>query len=215
MFEAATRPLRVWFANNQSLPREGAKPDAALLEEMDGLRYASSLRASVNRYGSWYNFDYWHCLGFGARRDTVARSVKQMTVLEGLIETALNDPQLSEVQDFLRHFQTQAESAFKKFYQDVQSLGENAYLEQLKADYDYWNNCTSRWGGGHGYISVIRRWTKDWFSTEPRVQRYEFIEREVQRLWRELIKQLDEQLAYGREEDAESAESEAAIPSPS
>jgi hypothetical protein len=201
VFAAAIRPLRVWFAKNQSVPQGGGKPDTALLEEMDGLRYASSLRASVNRYGNWYNFDYWHCLGFGGRRDVVARSADQITVLKGLIETALSDPQLSEAHDFLRHFQTQVEGGLIQFYQDVQTLGESAFLDQLKEDHGYWNMCTSRWGGGPGYKSDISRWTGEWFSTKDRIPRYTFIEQEIQRSWRELIQRLDEQLASVRRED--------------
>ena len=153
------------------------------------------------RYGNWYNFDYWHCLGFSGRRDVVARSADQITVLKGLIETALSDPQLSEAHDFLRHFQTQVEGGLIQFYQDVQTLGESAFLDQLKEDHDYWNMCTSRWGGGPGYKSDISRWTGEWFSTKDRVPRYTFIEQEIQRSWQELIQRLDDQLASVRRED--------------
>ncbi len=195
IFNAAIRPLRVWFANNQELPTEAERPAATLLEKMAELRYVSSLRASVNRYGNWYNFDYWHSLGFGARSDVVARSADQVTKLRGLIETSLNDPDFSEVHDFLRHFQKEVEAELIQFYQDVQTLGETAFLEQLREDHDYWNKCSARWGGGPGYKGDLMHWTNDWFSEEDRLQRDEFIEKEVENRWQDLIGKLDQQVA--------------------
>ena len=58
-FQAATRPLRIWFTQNSELATLQQDIDVALLEKMDGIRYASTLRASVNRRGTWHNFDYW------------------------------------------------------------------------------------------------------------------------------------------------------------
>ena len=68
VFDAATKALRNWFVANAGLPATDAEVHSALIEEIDGVRYASSLRASVNRKGSWHKFDYWHGLGFGTRR---------------------------------------------------------------------------------------------------------------------------------------------------
>src|SRR5207249_10690779 len=131
VFEKAIRPLRVWFSDNLLLPANDQKIQAALLEEMKELRYVASLRASINRLGNWYNFDYWHGLGFGTRRKTVERAAEQITVLKGLIANALNDHELEEAHNFLRHFQRQVETGVAQFYQEVQTLGEAAYLDQL------------------------------------------------------------------------------------
>jgi hypothetical protein len=93
-----------------------------------------------------------------------------------------------------------------QFYQDVQALGETAFFDQLKADVANWNTCSSRWGGGPGYKSDIGRWTDDWFSRQERRHRYEFIEQEIQRRWRELIAILDQQVTSQRsQEDAAAA----------
>jgi transcriptional regulator with XRE-family HTH domain len=205
VFEAAVRPLRVWFANNQSLPKGNIHAEKELLEDMDGLRYASSLRASINRHGHWDNFDYWHGLGFGARRETVERSANQTTVLKGLIATTLSDPESAGAHAFLRHFQSQVETGTAKFYQDVQTLGEAAFLDQLTDDSAYWSTCYNRWGGGPGYKNDIRHWTDEWFSDSNRKDRYDFIESEVQRRWRELVERLQVQLASVRRENEAAA----------
>ena len=195
VFEAAIRPLRVWFTNNELLPGDAEDVESGLLEtEMDGLRYAASLRASVNRRGNWHNFDYWHGLGFGTRRETVARSAEQIKVLKGVIDIALKDEELVEAHDYLAHFQTQVESSTTHFYQEVQTLGEAAFLDQLGDDHAYWNRCYGRWGAGSGYKNDIRRWTGEWFSEAQHRERCQFVENEIQRRWREMLCGLASQL---------------------
>ncbi len=207
VYLAATRPLRVWFEHNQALPDNDQEVQGSLLEEIDDLRYASSLRASVNRRGSWHNFDYWHGLGFGTRRETVARSAEQVTVLKGHIATGLNDSDLGPAHDFLRQFQAEIDRSLNQFYQDVQTLGETAFLGQLQAAQDYWLRCAQRWGGGPGYKTDIKRWTESWFESDARRERHEFIEAEIQRRWRELIDRLDAQVAsFERTDDRDSAQ---------
>src|SRR5206468_2115975 len=101
----------------------------------------------------------------------------------------------------LYHFQSQVEMGVAQFYQEVQTLGETAYLDQLGKDSTYWNKCSDRWGKGPGYRNDIRRWTGEWFADHH--DRSEFVENEIQRRWGELIRNLDEQLAStGSEEEA-------------
>lgn len=194
-FLAATRPLRTWFAQNSQLAPKEQNVETALLEKMDGIRYASTLRASVNRRGSWQNFDYWFGLGMGTRQETVARTADRITVLRGLVQIALGDADLAEVHDFLRHFMKQIETMIATFELGVQSLGETAFFEKLREDQDYWNQCRQRWGGGAGYKIDIRRWTDTWFDSPLREERYHFIEQEIQQRWTEMIASLDAQLS--------------------
>lgn len=205
VFVAATRPLHIWFASNQQLPSINRQPPETLLQEMDSLRYAASLRASVNRFGDWYNFDYWHCLGVGARRAVVTRTAELATVLKGIVVNALNDADLGQAHDFLRHFQTQVDALFTQLYQDVQALGESAFLDQLKTDLAYWSECSGRWGQGPGYKSDIRQWTDTWFSNREHQRRCEFIESEIQRMWRELLNKLSEQITSAQPDESARA----------
>ncbi len=205
VFVAATKPLHIWFASNQQLPSINRQPPAILLQEMDSLRYAASLRASVNRFGDWYNFDYWHCLGVGARRTVVTRTAELATVLKGIVVNALNDADLEQAHDFLRHFQPQIDALFTQLYQDVQALGESAFLDQLKTDLAYWSACSGRWGRGPGYKSDIRQWTATWFSDEEHQRRCEFIESEIQRMWRELLNKVNEQITSAQPDESARA----------
>ncbi|HEU5070606.1 MAG TPA: helix-turn-helix transcriptional regulator [Verrucomicrobiae bacterium] len=195
VFEAATKDLRNWFASHATLPPADMEVQSALIEEMDGLRYASSLRASVNRRGNWHNFDYWHGLGFGTRREAVARAAKQVEELKVLIAAVLRDDQLSPAHDFIKHFANELEKSVSDYYQWTQSLGEGAFQNQLGEDFDYWKRCQDRWGGGPGYKTEIRQWTSRWFDADASKQRSEFVETELQRQWKELFQQLNAQLS--------------------
>jgi hypothetical protein len=186
IFEQATKPLRTWFANNREINAPPTPVQGALLDEMQTVRYVGYLRAAVNRRGRWDNFDYWFGLGFGARREAVARATSQMIELKGLIKTALNDPDLCDAHGFLSHFQAQVEDIFKSFEIDVQQLGESAFAEQLRADHTYWEQCQGRWGKGSGYKDDSRRSTSDWCPQASRKARNEFIKKEIQRKYKHI-----------------------------
>jgi transcriptional regulator with XRE-family HTH domain len=191
VFEAATKALRNWFTSHTGLPKADTKVQSALIEEMDGLRYASSLRASVNRRGHWHNFDYWHGLGFGTRREAVARGAKQVDELKVLIAAVLRDEDLSTAHDVIKHFANELEKLTGDYFQWTQTLGEGAFQKQLGDDFDYWRRCQERWGGGPGYKTAISGWTSSWFGADAGKQRREFIETALQLQWKELFKKLD------------------------
>jgi len=195
VFEAATKDLRNWFASHTGLPKADVEVQSALIEEMDGLRYASSLRASVNLGGHWHNFDYWHGLGFGTRREAVARAMKQVEELKVLIAAALRDQDLSTAHDFIKHFSNELETSVGAYYQWTQTLGEGAFQNQLGEDSEYWRKCQGRWGGGPGYKTAISGWTSSWFDAESSKERSEFVEAELQRQWKELFRKLDTQFS--------------------
>ena len=197
VFQAATRALRNWCARNGQLPKPKAEVNGALLKEMAGLRYASSLRASVNRRGNWHNFDYWHALGFGTRSETVARSAGQVSELKILINSALQDVEFEMAHDFLRFFLAEYEKDVANLYAWAQDLGEAAFKAQLSEALKYWADCQGRWGGGGGYKDQIRTWTQDWFSDEARQSREVFIDTEVNRRWKEILAELSEALSSG------------------
>ncbi len=190
VFEHATKPIQTWLENNQQTTGEIHRVYEALLEEMDSLRYAASLRASINRRGNWHNFDYWHGLGFGARRNAVSISQTQVTELKGIIKNALNDDDLEQAHGFLRQFLAQVEDAIASLFIDIQQVGETAFAEPLRGDHDYWNKCQQYWGMGRGYISDIRSETNTWFSAEARNARHEFLKAELQKRWIKMIESL-------------------------
>lgn len=185
--EEVGRRVHVWCQTNESIPDGEPHVEQALLVNMDQLRYASSLRASVNRRGDWYNFDYWHGLGYGSRREAVARTAKQVAELKAVLKNLSEDGNLADAHGFISHLSAEVESAVNEFFQDIQSVGEAAFGDQLREDAGYWQRCRDRWGGGAGYKVEIRRWTDEWFSEERRAERRKFIESELQQRWRKVV----------------------------
>jgi len=191
VFNEATKALRNWFASNSGLPLADIKVQNELIGDMDRLRYASSLRASVNRRGNWDNFHYWHGLGFGTRSEAVARAAKQVDELKVLIAAVLRDGELSLAHDLIKHFGNELEKAVMDYSKWTLSLGEGAFQGQLGDDSEYWKKCQDRWGLGKGYKIDVSRWTSSWFDTDAGKKRKVFIENELQRQWNDLLKKLD------------------------
>jgi hypothetical protein len=194
-FEAATKAVREWLVNNGVLPKLAFDVHANLIKEMQGLRWASSLRASINRRGHWHNFDYWHGLGFGARSETVSRCEAKIDELKKLVSDAMANPGFTPAHGFLGHFTAELEKAIKAFYEWVQTLGESAFKSQLGDDAAYWARCRDRWGGGGGYRDAITEWTEGWFSETARKEREAFIEGEIQARWAEMLAKMNEALS--------------------
>ena len=199
VFQSATRAFRNWSAVHVELPKPAAEAKSALLKEMAGLRYASSLRASVNRRGNWHNFDYWHALGFGTRSETVVRTMAAVEELRILFKAALRDDEFEVVHDFLSISLAEFETSVASFYEWAQALGESAFKAQLSADLQYWADCQNRWGGGPGYKDEIKTWTQNWFSDEARRAREVFIEAEVSRRWKEILAKFTHTISSGSE----------------
>ncbi len=204
--DEVARRVRVWCDSNGIIPDGEPHVEKELLTDMAGLRYASSLRASVNRRGDWYNFDYWHGLGFGSRGEAVARTGKQIAELKAVLKNLSEDPNLADAHGFLEHLATELEAAVNEFCQDIQSIGEAAYGDQLRADDAYWQRCRNRWGLGRGVYKLdIRQWTDDWFSEEQRAERRRFIESELQRRWRMVVDGIRSRVASATQLDVPAA----------
>lgn len=186
-FETVTRRVQVWTEANKVIPDGEPHVEKALLTDMDGLRYAASLRASVNRRGDWYNFDYWLNLGYGARREAVVRTEKQIAELKAILKNLSEDAGLADAHGFLAHLISEVDASANEFLQYIQSVGEAAFGDQLRDDNGYWQRCRDRWGEGSGYKMDIRQWTDDWFSEEQRAERRRFIENELQRRWHTVV----------------------------
>jgi len=200
VFQAATKPLRIWFSKNGQLPEAIADSHGKLLQEMAGLRYVASLRASVNRKGSWYNFNYWHGLGSGTRYQTVQRSTEQVNVLKVLINAALQDNEFEPAHDFLKFFLSEVDRTVSEFNKMAESLGETAFEAELSGDFSYWSKTQGRWGQGPGYRDDIKNWTNDWFSEEKRKEREQFINAEVQKIWQKMLLELSAQISSKEQE---------------
>ncbi len=206
-FDVATPPLKRWCANNTVLADiphridvqidpyriDPYRIDAALLEAMAQV-HVQSLRKSVKCQGEWYKFAYWPSLGFGARRTAVARSKGQLLNLRVFVRVFLDDSKYESTHNFLRHFLLQIDREANAFVIAVQQMCQTAFAKQLKKDGEYWRWCEERWPGT-GYRDDVGLCTKRWFDATGRKAKHEFIEAQIQRLWKEMVESLAEQLS--------------------
>jgi len=206
VFEQATHPLSHWLGRNRELEGEYVHADAELDAEMRGVRYVSSLRASVNRRGDWQNFDYWQGLGFGVRRNVVDRSRNQLAAVKAILDNARSDPDSELAHGFLDHFSTKLDEDVRTFLLEVEQLGAVAFAEKLGDDDSYWRQCQERWGAGKGYKDDIRAWTQAWFESEEREKMHQFIEAEVDRRWAGMIDSLSHLLDAGAASSTDSSD---------
>ena len=61
-------------------------PESLRESIVDKSTYASSVRASVNRRGSWYNLNFYDVLAYGARAIFVAASERKLNKLEAVLD---------------------------------------------------------------------------------------------------------------------------------
>ncbi len=197
LFELALAPVREWIAAHGHLP--GGVPDVQsyLLRDMGKLRYVSSLRASVNRYGAWGRFDYWLGLGTGARMEVVSRYEGPLKDLKALVNSAAANEQFSPVHNLIKHFMSEVEKAESDYGLWAEGLGSTAFKAQLKEDATYWVECKARWGQGPGYRDDVQEKTRDWFKVEEHQKRRDFIEAEIQKQWASILGKLNESLSSG------------------
>jgi hypothetical protein len=197
LFELAMAPVREWIAAHGHLPGEAPDVQSFLLGEMGKLRYVSSLRASVNRFGAWGRFDYWLGLGTGARTAVVSRYEGPLKELKALAKSAADNEQFSAVHNLIKHFLSEVEKAESDYQLWAEGLGSTAFKSQLKEDATYWEECKARWGKGPGYRDDVQEKTRDWFAVEEHQNRREFIEAEIQKQWATTLGKLSESLSSG------------------
>jgi len=165
-----------------------------LVGDINSVRYASSLRASVNRRGDWHNFNYWHGLGSGARQSIKTRLTEQITKIRGVVETQVSMHEDQPFGSFLVHFQQLFEQEVKQFFIWVAQVGETAFYEKFHSDNEYWSQSQGRWGCGPGYKNDISAWTSEWFDQTDPSERAEFLDAEIRLKWNNLIEELGDVL---------------------
>jgi hypothetical protein len=171
--------LRSWAGSHMEPGILNAHVQDSLIDQM-GHVYASTIRATVRRDGEWPNLNYSHHLGFGARRVATLALGKTVESFRDLCRTMAANPEFGEAQDLLNQAERVLVAAYEELLRKVQLMGQTSFLDQLKADANFWSSCAGEWGNGSGYRDRVVQRNKDWFNSERRQE----IERELQTLIR-------------------------------
>lgn len=189
VLRAAAHKMLVWADNNKVIGKINATLHDSLLNAL-GRSYASTVRATVNRSGAWYNLDYAHHLGYGARRVAALATEKKFDALKAVTENLMQDPELVDAKDFVEQAVRITETSIDELLQKVQLMGQAIYASTLKSDQEFWNGCVGEWGSGPGYRDRVASRNRNWFDEDAH-QRYENMLRELlDREWGRVLERL-------------------------
>jgi hypothetical protein len=165
VFEQVERQLWTWISANREFYWGPAQVQQSLLGAIEKT-HPATLNVIVGCRGEYGELDYYHHLGFGARRIAVKLigegKVKQFKVV---VKNQLDNREFSTAHDFLRRLLEALDSQVEGAYGRIYSRGRTAFRRELGGDDEFWRKCMNRWGKGRGYRDDIRDWTDEQFDS--------------------------------------------------
>ena len=158
--------------------------------------HASSVRASINRYGSWYNLDYYYQIGFGTRSETVGTIHEMISDMYSNIDTMLAREDLKPAHEFLYELKLYCKEEAENLFKRVQAIGKDIFREKLQRRDDLWSELQDRWGKGPGYKREISQKTDNWFNEEEQKKAHHMIQKNIAKSWSDLLSKIED-LARG------------------
>jgi transcriptional regulator with XRE-family HTH domain len=195
-YSAVLKTLTAWIKTHKDVSHIGNAHQSLIDTILEKRTYASSVRASVNRYGSWSNLDYYYLIGTGARAETVKSISSMLSELYANIDTMQARDDLEPAHEFLQELKLYCKSEAENLYKEIQSLGKDIFREKLTNRDDVWNALQARWGQGPGYKIDISANTARWFDEDEQKRVYELVQERVAKSWRDLLSKIEE-LAKG------------------
>jgi hypothetical protein len=193
VFREVERRLTTWIDTNRELDWDDGQLQGSLVAAIGGTRPASTIRASVNRSGDWYNLDYFHHLGHGARRLAVQRIGRKVEEFKITVANAIDDDELAPARTFLGRVVERLDLAADGAYKNIQEVAREAFRREFQQDRPFWLECRGRWGRGPGYREDIRDMTADQMASS-----YEDAHLAVRRIvaeeWAKIVALLEEML---------------------
>ena len=187
--QQAAKRLIVWLQNNRQIGSFSKHMKESLLLAIKNV-HASSLRASIRRQGGWYNLDYSHQLGYGAR--AVATSVvgDQLEEFKVLAKSILQEPELKEAFGLVQQARRIFESGTEDLFQKAQQLGRISHKYML-SDTQLWNRCDEEWGKGLGYRDRVLKHHLEWFADDSGpIKAQVLVKRLVEEEWQKILDRL-------------------------
>ena len=184
--------IQTWIQDNQTLEFALERVSASLRESIVAQStYASSVRASVNRKGRWYNLNFYDVLAYGARAMFVAASEPKLKELTALLNNLKQGEDMQPVRvfiDILRDYIAESSGQLQK---QAELLSEAVFEEPLRGDSNLWNACQERWGQGKGYKVDIFQQADDWLSHVERQDLFDKLRTNIEEKWNEFLKELE------------------------
>ncbi len=165
IFETVGHHLSAWVESHRELRWDGRPVQESLITAIDNTPRAPTVWASVRRNGIWDNLNYYHHLGFGARRIAVGVVGSKIEDLKKNLQDLMKNDQFSPAQTFVGGVLARLENEVDEVYKRMQFVGAEVFKTDVQRDYDFWNKCNRRWGQGRGFRDAIRDYTASQFKS--------------------------------------------------
>ena len=187
---SATRRLSVWLKSDSQLDPDNFIPlEQSLIVAMQRA-YASSVRASVRRYGEWDNLHYPLQLGSGARLMAINAISPMIEAFRALTNNILQDDQMEDAHGLVRQALRIMESGEKTLFDKCRLASEDIHTRRMKLAYSLWDKSDREWGRGIKYPRYRDRVIthhRDWFNSGDHQK---VVENVIQGEWESILKRL-------------------------
>ncbi|MCI0696188.1 helix-turn-helix transcriptional regulator [candidate division KSB1 bacterium] len=188
VFQEVMRRLNTWLSKNRDIEEIAEQAQQELIKVIR-LTHWRSVWASVRRKGEWYNLDYYHEIGFGARTIAAKYILKKTNEFEVIIQNLLDDEDLSPAHDMLEQVKQMLHSKSDEILKMMEIVGKTTFEDDLKADKEFWNNLESK--SGTGYRDSVAITSDHWFKMTERAERHGFVKEKIVEGWKEILASLD------------------------
>ena len=165
---------------------KGAQLQDSLLGTLSSA-HAATIRATLVREGEWYNLNYSHHLGHGARRMAAAALEKSVESFSNICQTMLEDDDYAEVKELITLTDRVLQDSYSELLRKLQLMGQAVYQDTLKTDSQFWASGVLQWGRGPGYRDRITSLNEEWFEDEGRQPIEDDIRRMIQEGWTQAL----------------------------
>jgi len=183
VFEEVGRHLLTWVESHRELGWDGLAVQEPLIIAINNT-HPKTIWAAVRRYGEWSNLDYYHQLGFGARRIAVTVIGRRIEEFKIIVQNLIRDDQLEPARMFLNGVLARLDDAVGEVFKRMQFAGSEVFKTDVQRDFVFWNKCDNLCG--KGYRTAIRDYTAQQFA-----QHYDdahlLIKQMVNREWEKVI----------------------------
>lgn len=141
----------------------------------------SSLAASIDRNGDYYNFNFYEVVGQIAR----AAAVDVCDVEVAHIRESLTDLK-AEYPEFARRLKAIDDSVvqqMRSYCLDAAELTKKAWLASVGPDKDLWKSMAREWGRGNGYVGRVQGIFGDWIEQDSAQTLHDDILRALTARW--------------------------------
>lgn len=165
--EHAGNMLRTHLGRIADPDLNGAHLQDSLLEQLASA-HAATVRATMIRDGEWYNLNYGHHLGHGARRMAAAALSRPVDAFTELCNTMVANKDYAGVGELVALAARVLETGLDEVLRKLQLLGQGVFRDELRPDSGFWAGCVGEWGQGRGYKDRVANRNREWFDDASR-----------------------------------------------